>query len=192
MDTAQSDRALDAKAEGVLRVLSDTSARAAAFTRAAGLACPVDCGACCRNPRVTTTSLEMLPAAVMLLASGRAEKLLATLREGGEGGEKLAGGVCALFDGRCSLYPGRPLVCRLFGSGARRSAHGKREFLGCALLREAADPAAVSEAIDLAPVAGESLGALLALDPSDAVRELPINDALRFALERVLLDDSYR
>jgi len=198
------DSSVVTQAKAVLALLSKATRDAETFTEKSGLVCPPGCGACCRNPRVSTTTLEMLPVAVALLERGEAETVLDALEAPGdrlpltERPTVISEQVCALFDaasGRCTQYATRPLVCRLFGSGARKNAEGRREFLGCRILREQQATIfspAFDEALEHAPLAGEMLDALVGIDPRRAVEEQPINVALRNALERVLLDAAYR
>ena len=162
-----------------------------AFAAATGLACPSGCGACCHSPEVESSVVDLLPAAFALFEGGRAESLLERL------GESPDERVCALYEpdagdplrGRCSLYEQRPSLCRLFGFTARRDRLGQPEFLGC---REhgSSTPEAYARAVTRvasgAPVqmlADEVAAVASEAGPSAAA--LPINQALRAALERV-------
>jgi Fe-S-cluster containining protein len=165
------------------------------LVRATGLACPEGCGACCLSPEVETSVADVLPLAFALFARGAAEEALARARAARDAGP------CVLYAaspgdprrGRCTVYAERPSICRLFGFASRRARGGGQEHAACRELR-AAHPeasaraaAAVSGGLE-APRIDAEPGAI-ALLAGDA-RPLPINHALRLALERVGLQRS--
>ena len=174
--------------------------RIAGFRRAAGLTCPRGCGECCLSPEVEATVLEMLPLALRLQRERRLEQTLAGL------GPAEPPRPCVFysprplgaFGGRCSVYPFRPLLCRLFGFSAMTDPQGRPQLVLCRRLREA-DPAGAREA-----AAGAASGrltvplmsvwslAMYRLDPGLGTQALPINAALRQALERVGLEGRLR
>lgn len=167
-----------------------------AFSAAHGLHCPPGCGACCLSPEVECSVTEWGPLVRELVHEGRAEAVLAQLHA------QLASGssVCVFYApedgdprrGRCQVYGLRPMICRLFGFSARRDRDGTPELVSCRVMREQ-DPAAVAAAAQAvregapAPVMGDLMGAVLAEAPGTDGRMLPINEALRVALERALL-----
>lgn len=179
----------------VLAELERADAATRAFAERAGLACPPGCGACCLSPDVETTAAECLPLAEALAADGRADEVLAELARRRAAGDPR----CALYAadprderlGRCTAYALRPLVCRLFGFSGRRDRTGATALVSCRTLR-AADPAAQARAEELAraggaPLLADHAHAVAAALPGDGARQLPVNEALRAALERVLL-----
>lgn len=167
-----------------------------AFSAAHGLHCPPGCGACCLSPEVECSVTEWGPLVRELVREGRAEAVLAQLHA------QLASGssVCVFYApedgdprrGRCQVYGLRPMICRLFGFSARRGRDGTPELVSCRVMREQ-DPAAVAAAAQAvregapAPVMGDLMGAVLTEAPGTDGRMLPINEALRVALERALL-----
>jgi Fe-S-cluster containining protein len=177
-----------------------------AFAAASQLACPAGCGACCNSPDVEASTVELHPMAEALLAAGRGEAVLAALHDasqpgshaGSNSGPKPAPCVLYVPDpsdprrGRCSMYAERPLVCRLFGFGARRERTGRARLVVCSTMR-AADPVHVTAVAEnevlaaLAPVMADHAHAVSAEFPGDEGRLRPINEALREALERALL-----
>lgn len=167
-----------------------------AFSAAHGLHCPPGCGACCLSPEVECSVTEWGPLVRELVREGRAEAVLAQLH-----GQLASGSsVCVFYApedgdprrGRCQVYGLRPMICRLFGFSARRDRDGTPELVSCRVMREQ-DPAAVAAAAQAvregapAPVMGDLMGAVLAEAPGTDGRMLPINEALRVALERALL-----
>ncbi len=160
------------------------------------LACPPGCGACCLSPDVETTLAEVRPLASALCDSGVAGAVLERLGALAAAGERR----CALYEpdpadprrGRCGAYAERPLVCRLFGFTARRDRNGAPELVACAVMH-AERPEAVERARaevragGEAPLFGDFARAVAGERPDDGARQLPLNDALRLALEAELL-----
>jgi Fe-S-cluster containining protein len=159
-----------------------------------GLGCPTGCGACCVRtpPHVSASDVALIARAAV--AAGEGEALLERARAIGVG-------VCALFapgqlPGGCTVYPIRPIICRLFAFAAVRDKHGRPELAIC---REhsAADPAARGR-VEAYLAAGGEVALFTELqadahDPDDGAATLvPINLALADALERELLRASYR
>jgi Fe-S-cluster containining protein len=174
--------------------------RIAAFRRAAGLACPPGCGECCLSPEVEATVLEMLPLALRLRRQGRLEATLAGLGPGEPPRPCVfySSGPLGAFGGHCTVYPWRPLLCRLFGFAAVAGSGGRPELAVCGRMR-AADPgpahaaaAAVASGRLRAPVMGDWSLAAYRLDPALGSSLQPINAALRQALERVGLERRWR
>lgn len=182
--------------ERVVRVqerLSAVDREVAAFVTATGLACPPGCGACCLSPEVESSPVELAPMAAALVDAGRADETLAALAAAP------VPGPCVLYRpdasdprrGRCSAYATRPLLCRLFGFGARRTRAGRTELVACRTMR-AADPERVAAAagnellLAHAPLMADHVHAVAAEAPGDGARLVPINLALREALEREL------
>jgi Fe-S-cluster containining protein len=171
-----------------------------AFSDAHGLHCPTGCGACCLSPEVECSVAEWGPLVRELVRDGRAEAVLTQLH-----GQLASGSsVCVFYAaenedprrGRCQVYGLRPMICRLFGFSARRDRDGTPELVSCRVMREH-DPAAVAAAAQAvrdgasAPVMGDLVGAVLADASGTDGRMLPINEALRVALERALLRASF-
>jgi len=164
------------------------------FVAASGLACPPGCGACCLSPEVEATVVELAPMAAALIDAGRAEATLAALAAAPRPAP------CVLYQpdpadprrGRCSAYATRPLICRLFGFGARHGRDGRPELVTCKTMR-AADPermAAVSAdelLVRRAPIMADHAHGLAADFPGEGTELLPINAALEQALHRELL-----
>lgn len=188
------------RVEFVRALLEQAEAESAALRARTALACPPGCGACCLSPEVETTVAELLPMALELVRSGRAAALLETLAAETPDAPKR----CVLYApdpddprrGRCQAYAERPLICRLFGFTARRDRLGRPRLAACATMRSVApeNVAAAERAIEAGlPVAiGGDLSRLLAIElPGEGSQQLPINVALRRALERVLLAERY-
>jgi Fe-S-cluster containining protein len=198
--------------ERIPRVMAEFSAvdRAIdAFALASHLVCPPGCGACCNSPEVEATTVELLPMAESLVVDGRADEVLAALDAA------LARGVsapvlgepapsrCVMYRpdpadaarGRCGAYTVRPLICRMFGFGTRRTRTGRTELVACRVMR-AFDPTRMQSVegdtavLSVAPLMADHVQALGV--EGDVARLRPINMALRDALERVVLERRLR
>jgi len=177
----------------VLSTYQEIDQQTARLGLAFGLRCPSLCGACCDSPKVEATVLETLPLAEEIYRRKEEKALLIALEKKRNQDDFK----CVLYRanpgfpgiGRCSYYGFRPLVCRLFGFAFRRNKLGNLEFSACKVMKERPPEAVhevesgISETLD-APVYQESFMRIASLDPGIGYRCLPINGALREALER--------
>lgn len=161
------------------------------FQQKSGLHCLAGCGACCRNPNVETTVLELLPMAFHLWQNGLAPaimELLGTTRPFS----------CILYQpeegnpdkGKCGAYPFRPLICRLFGYAISKDKTGEARLSTCKRIKEAfPDTVRYAESLiengEELPVFSECWLRLVGEYPELAVNRLPINRALMQALDKV-------
>ncbi len=167
----------------------------AEFQLKSGLRCPTGCGICCPAADVQVTVLEMLPVAHEILRIDRATEWLERL----DAIQEARG--CILYSvqpaegaaGHCSFYNWRPMLCRLFGFAAVRSRAGAKALSVCKHVRQT-DPLAAAAAIALAeeaPCFVHFSAQVYALDPALGIRLMPINTALRHAIERLGLNLSF-
>jgi Fe-S-cluster containining protein len=189
---ASRDARLAARARAIYRRLD---CRLAAFRRRSGLACLPGCGECCRSTEVEATVLELLPLALELCRRRAAEKVLGRLH----GSQAQA--PCILFSerplgrfaGHCTEYSRRPLLCRLFGFSAMEDREGNPELVACRLIRQAYPvragkaAAAVAQGRLVVPIMNAYTTAMSRMEPVLGSGALPINEALRQALQRVAL-----
>jgi Fe-S-cluster containining protein len=160
----------------------------AEFQLKSGLRCPAGCGLCCPTADVQVTILEMLPMAHEIICNHDAGAWMDRLTAESEAGR------CALFSekrisdaGHCGFYSWRPALCRLFGFAAVRSRTGAKALSVCKLIRQS-DPQGAAAAMVLAEEAPcfVHYGAqVYALDPALGTGLMPINAALRRAIERL-------
>jgi Fe-S-cluster containining protein len=160
----------------------------AEFQLRSGLRCPAGCGRCCPTADVRVTVLEMLPIAHEILCN----------HDAGVWMDRLAAQPiperCALYSekgiadaGHCTFYGHRPVLCRLFGYAAVRSRTGAQALSVCKWIRQNA-PRAAAAAMALAeeaPCFVDYGSRVYALDPVLGNGLLPINTALRRAIERL-------
>ncbi len=160
------------------------------FRLKTGLGCVENCdGACCRNANIHTTILEMLPVSHELFQRGEGAVWLERLSD------NAMDDFCIFFQdhrkpaasGHCSMYAFRPSVCRLFGFAAVRNRAGDKILATCKYIKQAFPeihlPAQAFQS--QAHCFSDQSAHLYALEPCSANRLLPINSALRLALQRV-------
>ncbi len=175
----------------LLELYSEMDRQTAEFREATGLYCIPGCGQCCESASPEVMVIELLPVAEELFSRGEARPWLervASVR----GAER-----CVFFQpaplipgkGRCLLYLFRPSVCRLFPFAASKNKHGKFELVMCHPLKRErplsvkAAQEALSEGLAVPSFDSFSIK-VAALEPSFGKWRLPINQALRLALER--------
>jgi Fe-S-cluster containining protein len=182
---------LPAISPAIPELFARIDAETAAFAAASGLRCPDGCGVCCENPGIHASVIELEPLAQELVARGQAEAALERAAAAGPG-------PCVFYDargpgqGRCSVYPWRPVVCRLFGFAAVRDKQGQPELAGCKV-HKAVQPEVVEQARAL--VAGGQPVPMMAGWQQQVIEHgtsaagalVPLNQAIRQALERALL-----
>jgi Fe-S-cluster containining protein len=172
----------------VMDLYADIDKAVAAFQLRSGLRCPAGCGLCCPAADVRVTVLEMLPIAHEILCDQDAEAWMVRLAA------QTVGGRCALYSekqipdaGHCTFYSRRPVLCRLFGYAAVRSRTGARALSVCKYIRQN-DPQTAAAAMALADEAPCFIhygSRAYALDPVLGNGLMPINTALRQAIERL-------
>lgn len=175
-----------------MTILEEIDRATTAFQTATGLQCPPGCGACCQNPEVETTPLEMLPIAWELHQRGELSKWIEQMAAvNGEG-------ICVFYrsdpeiagNGRCSIYPWRPSLCRLFGFAAVVNKQGNPELAACKKHKEVMpevvtkSQAAIADGLPVPQFADFAMR-FRTLEPNLGQERLPINQALKVALERV-------
>ncbi len=181
-------------ASEVAGIYRDIDGKIDALRSATGLGCPPGCGRCCWHPDVVAAVVEVIPFALEVWGQGRAEAVLDALEAKGQKSDS----VCVAFmpdpkdrdKGRCDWYSQRPLMCRLFGFAARRGKHDRLEIAPCRFLKEGnPEPyervqAAIDGDLD-APIYTDYAMRVSCLDPGLGRPVLPINAAIRQALEHV-------
>ena len=166
------------------------------FQNQSKLHCPTECGKCCLKADLSCNPYELLPLALHLIEINQAETILKKAQNN-------LGKPCVLLDlkdestgaGKCSQYEYRPFVCRAFGVAGRTSKNELVELSVCRELKLDAHFGSdefkklTSENVPLLEVYKKRLEAL---DPKLLEQEIPINEAIVFILEKVLLWKSYQ
>lgn len=157
-----------------------------------GLKCPDYCGMCCRKLDIEASPTEFMPLAAWLYKTGKVNDFLAKL-------DNPDHKWCACFDPDasakgewgCKYYEHRGLICRLFGFGYRLNRESLPVLVTCRIMKTTQSEA-VTIAAELAaanpdemPVFSNYFMKLLAIDPDLAVPQMPINEAIRTAIEKL-------
>ena len=186
-----------AKVRAVETVFRRLEKELASFQHQSGMYCLPNCGKCCTKPDINATVLEFLPLAYHLFKKGEALSWYERLKED-------AGPVCTVLSafraagdrGFCSQYAHRGLICRLFGFSAQRDKHGVAKLVTCQTIKTEL-PVEYEKGVGLAEAnqivfMRDYYYRLNSIDPRLGSEFLPINQAIRKALETVMAYYSYR
>jgi uncharacterized protein len=168
------------------------------FQTSTSLSCLKGCGECCKKPDIEATLIEFLPLAYYLYKEGTAFDFLEKIKQSEDS-------QCILFtpfitgsqSGFCASYPYRGLVCRLFGFSAYEDKYGKPIISTCKLIKET-QAENYTKAVEIVknggfvPVMSDFYMRLYAIDMDMGRKFYPINQAMRYAIEKVLSYYAYR
>ena len=161
--------------------------------------CILGCGKCCTTPDIDASPLEFLPWAFHLFLNGKAEETLEELN-------KKTNLSCHLYrpltivdtnSGSCSNYVYRGLICRLFGYASSRDKYGKLRLATCKIIKENQQENYLNTVEALSnglyvPIFSDYYMNLSQIDYGLGTLILPINQALKRAIEEVLQYYAYR
>lgn len=158
--------------------------------RESGLSCIVDCGDCCLKNDIDATVLEFLPAAYSIFLGNKHEEFLSRL-------ETNSDTICAFYTpfngkGFCSNYKNRGLICRLFGFSVRLDKYENKSFVTCKKIKNTISNGVLDKIISLAPEITSYYMKLFGIDPKLAIQQFPINEAIKKALDTVLMHYQYK
>ena len=139
-----------------------------------------------------TTAVEMMPLALELWSRNKAEYWLDRIQEVRDNP------ICAFFQpqpgsstqGRCAIYPMRPLICRLFGFFTVRNKYGKYVYGSCRVIKQSY-PEVYEKALRMIgewnhPSVGTDYSIrIIGTDAMLGSSMLPINRAASVALEKI-------
>ena len=167
------------------------------FKKESGIGCVSGCGKCCTYPDIQASPLEFLPWAFHLFLNGEAENTLDKLQDNYSSSCYIFKPTSLFGHGSCSEYKYRGLICRLFGSAASRDKYGKLRLSTCKIIKEGqaekflTTEEAISKGLEI-PVYTEYYMQLNHIDYNLGQVMLPVNKALKMALEEVLHYYAYR
>lgn len=163
------------------------------------LYCNAGCGKCCSKPNIDASPLEFLPWAFDLFLNGKAEQTLEELNNSITQNCLLYRPLSVLehHKGSCSNYRYRGLICRLFGYAANTDKYGKLRLATCTIIKEEQQQNfnKSEEAINkgqYVPIFTDYYMKLAQIDFKMGMTLLPINEALKKAIEEVLHYYAYR
>ena len=162
-------------------------------TSRTGMKCSHLCNLCCSTTDIEASAIEFIPLAAWLYDNGEIDEFMVRLDKSDETGH------CPLFlpeawkegKGGCLHYSKRGLVCRLFGFGYRLDREGVAELVTCKTLKDSS-PKQITKARQLGyktphtvPLFRNYSMQLFSIDPDLAIQQLPINKAIRLAIEKL-------
>tara|TARA_A100000171_G_scaffold52106_1_gene69062 strand:+ start:1885 stop:2493 length:609 start_codon:yes stop_codon:yes gene_type:complete len=163
-----------------------------------GLHCVSGCGKCCFKANIEATPLEFLPYALHLFLTKRIDEVYQGLLLN-------QSAMCTLFNpvkdsldkGGCSQYAYRGLICRLFGYSATRDKNGKPKFITCKIMKAGQGDTIAKIESDMeagisAPMMSDYYFRLRSIDTELGTKMMPINQAIRQAIEVVMSYYAYR
>jgi Fe-S-cluster containining protein len=190
----------------VMDVYQSLSQEFSAFQSSQSLNCVEKCGACCNKPDIEVSPLEMLPYALHLFDGGQAEQVFDEL-------QSYSGFACKQYqrlsldgtEGYCGIYEYRPGICRMFGAAGYKTKSGEATLSVCKPIKQALPEKYAAALISIQPIWGQSNDSdsmsisiskppmiaegrqrLAQLDYELGDKLMPINDALRYILEKIL------
>jgi uncharacterized protein len=93
----------------------------------------------------------------------------------------------------CAFYPYRGLICRVFGYSARVSKNNNLEMITCTIIKQSASYRELcQQKLKLAPVASDFYMQLRNIDIHEAENLMPVNEALKKAMETVMFYFRYK
>ncbi len=163
------------------------------------LHCLTGCGKCCSKPDIDASPLEFLPWALHLFLNGKAEETLLELNNSSISTCHIYRPLALLeeYNGSCSNYKYRGLICRLFGYAASRDKYGELRLATCKIIKEGQlenfnnTEEAISKGLYV-PIFTDYYMQLAQIDYRMGITLLPINQALKMAIEEVLQYYAYR
>jgi uncharacterized protein len=188
---------LEEKSIAVEKVLLELDAEIKQFQSWSAIGCKFGCGKCCFKPDIEATPLEFYPFAVHLCKEGNAEQWLQKLNDLSNDQ------ICVILNpnqagaGLCSEYPYRGMICRLFGFSARTNKYEEKELVTCSIIKTEQSTQFQSAEVGIKegksiPLMSEYYLKLHYIDPTLANDFMPINKAIKKALEMCLQYFAYR
>jgi Fe-S-cluster containining protein len=159
-----------------------------------GIYCIENCGFCCKNSNIYATIIEFLPLAFKLFHDNKIDFIMQKL-------DFAISQNCIFFEpdktdeikGRCSVYPERGFICRIFGFTCSLDKHGRRNYSACKILKKPLSDKITNinqKLLDSgyqAPLINDYSKRLSDIDFELSKTFLPINIAIKHAIEKVML-----
>lgn len=179
------------------KIYEEMSKTFSQYQQSTGLHCPEGCGKCCVNPEIEASILEMIPMALRLQDENKLEEWLQKLENSQQQN-------CLTFEshlpdgskGSCRGYQERPSLCRMFGVSGYYNKYQNPTLSICKTLRENYPDQTKSLLAQVdgknTPMLNQWTYRLAHLDPALIQERMPINQALKKALEKVALYALYQ
>lgn len=165
------------------------------YQKSTGLNCLASCGRCCQNPDIEASVLEMLPLALKIYDEGKIEEWFHKLETSEQEFCLLQVPHGAPGQGYCTSYQERPSICRMFGVAGTLDKHREITLSICRPIKEAQPELVlqrISEKNPDTPLISLWSSKLATLDPELIQKKLPINLAIKGALEKISFYAQYQ
>lgn len=188
---------IEQKVQLVEDLFKDLEKESIQFEKSSGLSCVAGCGKCCTHPDIEASPLEFFPWAFHLFLQGEAENTLKLLAETKSATCFIYQPLAFIDKGKCGAYKYRGLICRLFGFSANTDKYGKLRLATCKIIKEGQAEkyerieASINQGMEV-PIFTEYYMRLNQIDFRLGNMILPVNKALKVALEEVLRYYEYR
>lgn len=178
---------IEKSVRAVERLYAQVEKATSAFNGQSGIKCPGGCTKCCHGKKVSAAPLEFLPFAYHLYQQGTLEDRYWELKTGVFDACFLVEGNKDEYNGKCTEYLHRGLICRLFGSAAMINKDGKKSFSGCTILKDQSQaiPNFELSVQKTAPIYSQFYMQLRAIDNDYGSMMIPINQAILKSMEIV-------
>jgi len=199
----------DADMAAVNKIYQDLEGKQAIFIKETGIHCPAGCGDCCTRfePDILPVEAEFL--AMQMLQKEGVDPAAEIVRMENLS-EQFSQGVCPMqqynvalsvtteraaiapaIAGACTVYSGRPLVCRIFGFASYADKTGNPVYVPCKLMTQTEESLQGTSKI-LAPIATAYGTRMESLRPQDAVQRLFLRKALVRAFQKIGMMFSFK
>lgn len=150
------------------------------FARMSGLGCVSTCGGvCCANKEVEVSPVDLIPLVVSLIKNNSLDSYLQTAQQ-----EQSQ--ACLFFkQGKCSIYPVRATLCRLFGYSSVYDKTGAKTLAICSLIKEANCKEVCPVQVEAAPNLVDYAQQVNACFAGWDTNARPFNQAFIYAAERI-------
>lgn len=162
------------------------------FKEKTGLKCINKCGECCLKNNIEATVLEFMPAALYIVNNSEFENIYSKLNN------NFDKPICIFYNpftsdnGYCSIYEYRGLICRLFGFSANYNKNGIPNMITCRQIKQNLSFNNVYSFKKYIPIISEYYLKLYLVDFNLSRERLPINQAIKKALDIVMLYYEYK
>lgn len=179
--------------DGLGAVYADIEAEQEVWKKASPFHCPSGCGACCVHFEPVVFESEALFLAAWLLHH-QAERAHALMDGTFVSPRNDIDSGCLFYDPstpwHCTVYGGRALICRLFAYTGDRGKDGLIRWKPCKELG-ARNQYGQDELLErfgaLPPAMSDITARALSLDPDSVHRQVPLREAVRNALYRLVM-----
>ena len=190
---------ITSKVRLVERLFDRLEQEIAQFKVHTNLHCISGCGKCCSKPDIDASPLEFLPWAFHIFLNGEAKKVYDQLNES-------TATICHVYrplslldshSGSCSSYQYRGLICRLFGYAATKDKYGLLRLATCSIIKKDQPnsfenaQSGINAGLKI-PIFSDYYMNLSQIDIRLGNTIVPINKAMKMALEEVLSYYAYR